>query len=137
VRWHTVDEINERESRKSKLQKARDEGLTYDEISRRFGISKQRVHQIIGKSNTSLFRPITPKMCVYDGIRLWMNKNKISTAELVRRIYGRTGGEAYEMTRRRLTGINELTKTYIDKILSITNLTYEEAFKRSDTDVLS
>ena len=64
-------------------------------------------------------------------------KTVVSTAELTRRIHGAMGGDFYSRTRKRLIGRSELTKKYIDKILSITNLTYEEAFKRSDNDVLS
>jgi len=133
----TVDEINDRESRKNKLLKARQKGMSYDDIGRLFGISRQRVHQIIGKQNKNLFRPITTTRCVYDGIRNWMNDNMVSMAELTRRIYGQINGTSYNLLRLRLMGEKAIPKTIIDKILCITNLTYEEAFKRSDTDVLS
>lgn len=120
------------ENRKKQMQELRNKGFSYEEIGKIMGISHQRVHQIIGKGNKALFRPIKPTGCVFDGIRQWMNENQISISELVRIIYGNTCPENYNRIRSYLTARNDIRKTLIDKILSITNLTYEEAFKRSD-----
>lgn len=128
----TLEQKQERENRKSQLIELRKKGATYRELSELFGISYQRVHQLIGKYDGRYFRTITKDICVYDAIRNWLNENRVSVAEVTRRMYGNTTHCNYERTKGRLNGTIELTKTYIDKILSITNLTYEEAFKRSD-----
>lgn len=134
MRKYTIEELQERESRKEHLKELRTKGFTYDEIGQMCGVSRQRVQQIIGEECKGYFRPITKKKCIYSAIREWMNDNKISITEFTRRVYGNTAPANYERMKARLNGSRDLTKTYIDKILSITGLTYEEAFKRSDAE---
>ena len=122
------------QDRKKQMETLLKNGMTYAEIGCRFGISRQRVSQLIGKGNKNYFRAIKCDRCVYVGVRKWLTDNKISVMELTRRLYGGNGSEGnYRRVKDRLNGSAELTKTYIDKILKITGLTYEEAFKRSDT----
>ena len=128
----TLEELRLRKQRKEDMKKLYESGMSLQEIADEMGISRQRVHQIIGKQNKSLFKPFTAKRCVYAGLRKWLNDNKVSTAELTRRLYGNTHGENYERTRLRLCGSKELNKTYIDKLLKITGLTYDEAFGSED-----
>lgn len=122
------------EARTAEMLNMREQGMTFKEIAIAYNISKQRVHQIIGRENKSYFITIRKDCCVFDAIRNWMNENKISMAELTRRLYGNSGVGNQKLTKSRLSGKFELKKTFIDKILTITNLTYEEAFKRSDTE---
>lgn len=118
-------------NRKQYLESLRDKGFTYDEIGKQCGISKQRVQQIIGKESKGTFRALTADRCIYDGIRLWMNANRITVTEMTRRLYGNTFPENYHRTRARLCGQkHDIGKSFIDKVLAITNLTYEEAFKQ-------
>lgn len=118
--------------RNNQMVEMREKGMSYRELSKLFGVSHQRVQQIVGKHDGRYFRTITKENCVYDAIRNWLNENRISLAEFTRRMYCNTEPNNYYNTIGRLSGKVELTKTYIDKILSITNLTYEDAFKRSD-----
>ena len=122
----TLEEIQEREERKKQMIRLYQGGMTYRQIAAEFGISHQRVVQIIGNSKENLFRAVSKKRCVYSGLRKWLNDNKVSVCELTRRLYGNACGENLNRTRGRLKGNVELTKTYIDKLLKITGLTYEE-----------
>ena len=118
-------------NRKQYLESLRDKGFTYDEIGKQCGISKQRVQQIIGKESKGTFRALTADRCIYDGLRKWMNENHITVTELTRRLYGNTSPNNYHSTYVRLNGLKkDISKSFIDKVLAITNLTYEEAFKQ-------
>ena len=118
------------QDRKKQMETLFKNGMTYAEIGCQFGISRQRVAQIIGKRNEKYFRAIKCERCVYVGVRKWLIDNKISITELTRRLYGNSSSDNFHSVNNRLNGSAELTKTYIDKILKITGLTYEEAFKK-------
>lgn len=105
-------------------------GLTYREVGERFGLTKQRVAQLIGKPDDRYFRTITPKMCIFSGLRKWLNENKVSRGAFVRKLYGGVyNRNSYARIWCFMDGTNDIPKRDIDKILSITGLTYEEAFK--------
>lgn len=116
-------------TRKQQMIAMRKQGHTYEQIARAFNVSRQRVYQLIGVSNKSYFRPITEERCVYPGLRKWMNDNNISTVELTRRLYGSAAGSNQSYVSAWLKGSKTLYKQAIDRILTVTNLTYEEAFK--------
>ena len=107
----------------------KNEGKTYQVIADAFGVSKQRVYQLIGSGDVRFFRHISTKSCIYKGIRNWMNDNKISMAEFVRRLYGNYTPRNQANTIRRLSGRVDAQKRHIDKILEVTGLTYEVAFE--------
>lgn len=102
-----------------------EEGMSLEAIGRLNGISRQRVHQLIG--GTSGFKTIKVDACVYPNIRKWMNHNKVSRIELTRLMYGVYTSQYYGILRDMLKGSN-CRKHLIDKLLDITGLTYEQAF---------
>ena len=104
-------------------------GKTYQDIADEFGVSRQRVFQMIGSGDPKFFRYISTKGCIYKGVRKYMNDNKISMAELVRKLYGNYVPRNFYSVRNKLSGVTDITKKHIDKILEITGLTYEEAFE--------
>lgn len=68
----------------------RAQGMTYEQISKKYGVSRQRIHQIIGGDTDRVknyFRTLTEKDCIYPNLRKWMNDNKVSKVELSRRIF--------------------------------------------------
>ena len=120
----------ERDALRQQMRDLHKDGKTYQEIGDMFGISKQRVFQMIGGSSSpKYFRHITADCCIFNGIRKYMNDNKVSCMEMTRRIHGDTGPRYYQYTKSKLNGNTELTKKYIDKLLEITGLTYEVAFQ--------
>ena len=118
----------EREAMVQQMANMRDSGKTYQEIAEKFNISKQRVYQIIGSNGPKFFRHITATGCIYNGVRQWMNDNKVSITEMTRRLYGNYSPVNFNRVRNKLNGSASITKKYIDKILEITGLTYEVAF---------
>ena len=105
------------------------EGFTYDEIGKKVGVSKQRVFQLIGKNNPNLFKPVTEKVCAFPALRNWMNSNKVNVSELTRRMYGQCAPASHSRVKAKINGTVEMKKSFIDKILTITQLSYEQIFK--------
>ena len=118
---------------KQELMRAdRAQGMTYKQISEKYGISKQRVQQIVGGGTDRVkacFRGITEKDCIYPNLRKWMNDNKVSKAELCRRLFGNSHPQLQDRARAWLNGRNHPSKLNIDRLIEVTGLTYEELFK--------
>lgn len=127
----TVEELQEREERKRYMQDLFKSGMTYEEIGKKLDLSKQRVFQLIGGIIKRRVKPFTTETCVYSGLREWLNEHKIGINELTRKLYGNYHTTSRERVKNRLNGKLQITKTYIDKILEITGLTYEQAFVES------
>lgn len=119
--------------RKAKMIEMHKQGMTYAEIGQKMGISRQRVFQLIGDTRKGSHKLITEKECVYVGIRNWTNENKISRTALTRIINGTFHASKYERLIRVLKGV-DCHKHNIDKILKVTGLTYEEAFKLEEVE---
>lgn len=110
------------------------EGFTYKQIGRVYGVSKQRVHQIVSQGDVRYFHPITKERCIFNGIRNWMNANKVDVASITRKIYGNTSPTCHQKLRSYLVGKNEMRMSTIEKLLEITGLTFEQAFKEKDNE---
>ena len=110
----------------------RDQGMTYREIGEKYGVSYQRVQQLIGgrKGNTGPFRPV--KKCPYPNLKKWMNELQISRHEICRRVYGNTGRENYNRMCSYIRGDNDPPKRVIDKMIEATGMKYEVLFARED-----
>lgn len=108
-----------------------EKGMNYTDIGKEFGLSRQRVYQLIGGGCKNHFQGIKPENCVYEEIRKYLIENKISIAEFSRRIYGDNHSEHRLRLVRVLKG-SDAHKSVIDRILIVTGLTYEQAFKRSE-----
>ena len=64
--------------------------MTYQEIADKYGVSRQVVGQACGKANPCRFRFWKDTACIYPNVRNWLNDNKISKSELVRRLEWKT-----------------------------------------------
>ena len=115
-----------RTERNEKIREMRLSGMTYRDIAAQYGISVQRVQQIAG--SVCYFRPVEAKDCIYKGIRDWLNETRYSRTYLVRLMYGDTHATLHEKLSNVLKG-NNCTKKMIDKLLEVTGLPYEVAFK--------
>ena len=128
----------ERNQRKEWMLQLFESGLTYQEIGDVAGVSKQRVFQLIGKSDRDSFRYITKERCFFDGLRDYLNENRISIKELTRQMYGQLHGNMYSTLKEQLKnkpGFKLLTMAKINKILSVTGLTYEQAFLSQEDEI--
>jgi transcriptional regulator with XRE-family HTH domain len=107
----------------------RKNGLTYQQIADKYGVSKQTVGQACRTYNANMYRPVTPKRCIYVNLRNWMNKNKVGTVELTRRLGVEGAGRNEYQMRNLLLGAFQPRKPHIDRLIEITGLTYEQLFQ--------
>lgn len=104
-----------------KMLEMRNEGKKLAEIGQHFGISRQRVYQIIGGDQLYSGRPI--KSCTFPGITNWLRCNSVSVKKM---------SENLNMCRsslfHKLWGNARFTLPEIKEILAYTGMTFEEAF---------
>ena len=115
-------------TRREKVFELRRKGLTYREIGELCGCSHQSAWNIVNGRKPRGRKTVTEKDCKYPRIRQWMNENGVSVGDIADTLYGRRYGAYATQTRKLLCGGGYLYKDLIDKILSYTSLTYEEAF---------
>lgn len=100
----------------------RNEGKSLAEIGQHFGVSRQRVFQIIGSSANDRGRPI--KNCIFSGILNWLRERRVSIKEMSKGL----GCMGYATLQLKLSGKHAFTLAEIKKILAYTGMTFEEAF---------
>jgi hypothetical protein len=105
-------------------------GVRHAEIARIVGVSRQRVSQICGKYTPGHFCTITEKECVYPLWRKWMNDNKVSRTEMIRRMGCEPHPEYLSRLHNWMRGNCYPLKQSIDLLLAATGLTYEQLFYR-------
>lgn len=110
----------------------RKKGLTYREIAAKYGVSFQAVAIAAGKADPSRFRPYRGDQVVYPILCKWLNTNKISKKEFIRRMGNIPGGTNSMNLDSWLKGKTYPSKQNIDKMLIVTGLTYEELFYREE-----
>jgi hypothetical protein len=113
-----------------KYVEARGKGMKYREIAKMYGVSYQAVAQACAKYSPGHFVPFTEEKLVYSNWRNWMNENKVTTKEFLRRLGGYQYGNSVAAVRGYMRGDHYPSKQTIDKILEITGLTYEELWAR-------
>ena len=117
-------------SKKTEMIKMREAGMTYENIGKAFGISKQAVFAAIGGDVRKRFKPITSEDCIYPNLRKWMNDNRVTRSELCRKFFGNTNPVCHHNVSKFMRGTNGgATKHTIDRYLAVTGLTYEELFE--------
>ena len=99
------------------------DGLTYEEIGQKHGITKQRVHQLL----TSEKKERKIMKSVYKRLNAWMRINNVSGTE-----FGQMIGISAPLVHKYLKGFDGMPKRVIDKILKETGMTYEECFEVTD-----
>lgn len=119
--------------KKQQMMADRDSGMTYQQIADKYGVSKQYVGIVCGKANTKAFQVIKEDGCIYPNLRNWMNKNKVSRGELIRMMGATYAHQTFTMKLSGyMRGESEPKKGYIDNLLRVTGMTYEELFYRED-----
>ena len=99
----------------------RKKNISYQKIGDVFGISRQAVYRIVNAGKS--FRKVNEKI-IYPGLRQWMNDNNMSYEKLNRLL----PNFKYSSTRSYLQGKTQPPKKFVDSVLNLTNMTYEEAF---------
>jgi hypothetical protein len=119
----------ERETRLKKMIEMRESGKTYQAIGEEFGLSRQRVCDLVGDiGKGKMFRLVKEYQCIFPNLRQWMNKNLMTIAGLARLLYGQSATTYKNKLRKMLNGESDIHKKTIDKILDLTGMAYEECF---------
>lgn len=109
----------------------REAGMIYKQIAEKHGVSAQYVAFVCSKYSSVHFRHVSETGCIYPNWRRWVNENKISKNEMLRRMGITVGSENSERLRKFMKGEQFPRKDYIDKLLKVTGMSYEMLF--SDT----
>lgn len=99
------------------------DGASYQEVADELGTTKQNVSQVC-KYLFEKKMAVREDGCIYPNIYVWLRMNRVSKAELARRM-----DISYQQLYGILNGKRTVTKERIDQMLEITGMTYEEAFK--------
>ena len=105
------------------------EGATLQSIADKFGVSLERVRQIIPPIEGKTWsKDSTWSRCVYPGIGQWLYENRCTYAKLAELV-----GVPQGTMSRWMNGVHKPSKPTIDKILKVTGMTYEQAFGEGDS----
>ena len=96
-------------------------GATIREASEKYGVSYQRIQQMF----PGVSRRGRKYKCIYPNIGSWINLNCATLHKFAELI-----GVSHESVHNYLAVERLPNKKLIDKILEVTGMTYEEAFKR-------
>ncbi len=98
----------------------REQGMTYDAIAKRCGVTRQAVHDGISRYKNRITY-IKPATVVFPGLRQWMTEHHIRVAELERM----TGKHL-----RQSLNSGHISTQSAELIMAVTGLSYEQAFGR-------
>lgn len=107
---------------KEEVKRLRGSGMSYQAVGERFGVSKQRIHQITHPKPRKKKTPSTAGV-KYPRIKKYLEENNISVAA-----FADACGVTRSTMYTNLKGDGGMNKSTIDAILKVTGLTYEEAF---------
>ena len=111
---------------KERIRQLAKEGIPIAHIAREYGITRTKVYDIIAETGQKHFRPVMPGRCIYVNLRNWMNKNRVSRDELIRRM----GLEVNDSTRNKVKNFvcgRVYPSTYeISLYMEASGLPYEE-----------
>ena len=105
--------------------KMRLEGATYEEIAKEFGVTKQRVQQIMLRAVGERRRKSNDKI-IYPNIAKWLEEKELTIKK-----FAQSNGLNYVTILNALKRDEMSTKT-ANQILKATGLTYEEAFRKEE-----
>lgn len=112
--------------RRNEILHLRFKGQTYQQIAEQYGVSRQRIAQIVGKPGRN--RGFSEEECIYPGLRKWLNDRRMTKNELCRRLGYKSLGCSVIRLSSRLNGQTELRKQDIDGFIRLTGLSYEVLF---------
>ena len=107
----------------------REQGMTYREIAAKHGVSYQTVAQACSRYSPGHFRPYTAEQVIYPNLRRWLNENKVSRSEFIRRMGNVAESTSFTHVKSWFTGRHYPAKRVIDKMIEITGLTYEDLWE--------
>ena len=113
---------------KDKINLMREQGKSYQYIADTFGVSRQRIHQILNYPYNRKNKTAT--LCIYKGLSEVIYDRKISVSKLCEA----TGINTDRVTLgHKLKGESDFKISEIKKILKFTGMTFEECFAEKET----
>lgn len=107
----------------------RERGMKYHQTAEKHGVSRQAVAQACSKYSPGHFRPFTAEEVIYPNLRRWLNENKVSRSEFIRRMGNVAATTNFTNMKKWLSGENYPINRVIDSMLEVTGLTYEELWE--------
>lgn len=113
------------DDRRKAIQVMHNGGMTFDEIGKVLGLSRQRVHQIVNQKpkGGKPFHTTAIEKIPYVGLREWLIENRCSISELSRRCGDK---------RLDLSGKHSVKVDIASRILQVTGLGFDECFRRDE-----
>ena len=108
-------------SKSEQYMALREQGMTYDAIAKRYGVTRQAVQDSISrhKNRTTYIKPTT---VIFPGLRQWMTEHHVRV--------GRAGAQDGVGIFGQALSAGRISNQSIERILAVTGLTYEQAFRR-------
>lgn len=100
----------------------RKQGMTYAAIAKKYGVSRQAVHQCVKEYGT-LSINVKPTTVIFPGLRQWMRENHIFVSDL-EQITGKC--------LRKALNSGNISEKNVTAILKATGLSYEQAFGQTE-----
>ena len=108
------------------------DGATFQEIGDKFGLTRQRVEQILKFGETRSHRSKVSEKCIYKGLSDYIDKENITLNELTKMIGMKC--KTTELANKRITGVRQFKINEIRKILERTGMTFEECFSLKESE---
>lgn len=108
------------------------DGMTLEEIGKEYGISRERVRQILEEVTHGYDRKARcsyMRRCIYPGLKNWLLENRMTASELNKELA--FAGKP-TLFYNRMTGVTKFNIDEIKTILAYTGMTFEEAFGGGD-----
>lgn len=100
------------------------DGATYQEISNKFGVTKQCIEQMLRPRDRK--RPKISKQCIYSGLAQYIKDNNLTYSKLEKIM----GVNSVTTVSKKIKGKTLFTIVEIERILEKTGMTFEECFKK-------
>lgn len=114
----------------------REKGMTYQQIADKYGVTRQNVAMACGKANPNRFQWHPKHKVVYPNLRKWLNDNKVSKNEILRRAGMEVCASSSGLLGKIFKGTADPRKSFIDKLIEITGMPYEKLFAKSEEEVI-
>lgn len=122
----------ERSEKTLQIVADRKNGIPVRDIAKKYGVSDTYVYHVCTGEYGWYHRPLTEQDCVYPNLRDWFNQNGMSRGRFLRFLgYSYHSGNIHKLNNI-LKGVSYPRKDYIDNMMKVTGMTYEEMFFRGD-----
>ena len=116
---------------REKAAQMRRDGATYQEIGEYFGVSRQRIEQILKGKVKARKCSTDMERIPYEGLYNWLMDNpKVTYPTLAKIVLGNGENKSTNQITNLLHGRNSLiSKRAYDRLIAATGMTYEQLFK--------